>query len=685
MKNYTTQTSELYLSSLIAGFVASQVTIAGIEDFRFYDLTVTVCDINGVPVPGVSVRTYSKDWYISYPAAYEFLITDVNGSCKFNLPIGEWTIVAGGGNRFVSWQSGIALYLVASIDLETNTTIQIQPDHSVLLSFLDRNAAHSNVDDIHVCPSDLVPNCRMPKVGTTNNGQSILFTNANSPMTVFFARVPNSTKEGYFIFSHNMDPNSNAIVRGYGTGIKYILFDGRNPSNSAGRVCWLLCFPNEDMPLRYVNKAFVLNGQGEAYLSSDYMDYMFYVWMRGDMRNDDIYYWSQYQGLDLKENTSFTLQAGGPITRQFHFCPIPFDSSRVQFLFGPIFDAYGNEIRFYYPANSATPRFSLPITIWEYQGSPILYENNFVVDFGSNFGFEIKQFFPMSAVFRLEWDLGPWGGTNVLEGRLFDPQYSYGYEVVTSPNYEIRAALWQSATAEVLKDQLENAYSLFVNLAGTEPPPTHTNVFNIHPLGGWCSPVGGVEVYYGGFSWWHPKNPGSNDWEHTALHEIGHRLQADIFVPWSSPWFLRNTNGALNEGAAEIIRQYIEQGLHGEKSVRWQKAMAVEWFFSYLKNPVNSSKSTNLYFFLDVYLPRRFGWRIHELFFRNWVSVCKAMNDYGYNQQTIYTALYSVLYGENLAWAFQLCDLNVSEDQVAQAMQRIQDEFPIDETSLPSE
>jgi hypothetical protein len=165
-------------------------------------------------------------------------------------------------------------------------------------------------------------------------------------------------------------------------------------------------------------------------------------------------------------------------------------------------------------------------------------------------------------------------------------------------------------------------------------------------------------------------DPASLGWEGAALHEIGHRVESELFAqpPDSFP-----LSGARNEVVASTIAQHAISCLHGERLAWLHKKGEGERFFQNLEMPDNPPHPIwhNFFFVIQSYLPQRYSPEINHLFFRSWIKTCLDLTPLGYSEEEIYSALYSKLAGENLCWLFQLCDFSIDEARIIEAIRAI--------------
>ncbi len=652
----------LCLYCIISLVVSQPSVLAGIEEFQCFDVRVWVLDEFNRPVHGASVKAYSKDWPTSHP--YDgFVQTAADGTCYLRLPRGRWIIVAGGGAPFCSANSGRALFLASDMSIEEDTSLELRPEQSrsFFITFYDRADIPANVDQIYAAPSVLVPNCLMPDIGRTYNGECFVNTNASQEIALFLVRRPTSNHEGYFIFCDHTAASEDQEIRSSELKLNHIHFDGRAPDNSPGRIEWDLCFPYQDIERHYLHQYFEIDGSADAFLTPDFVNYYFWVHYRDE---DNWHYCFAYRGLDFSSTSETTLTAGGPLTYRVSILNLV-DSNRTQFLLGPVEDAYGNVLRWCFPG---TYELKIPITIRLNQDGRILYFWELNASKTDNFAFQVDRTFPPSSVFHIEWDIGPYAGSHIIEGLVHDSQYQYTFETVHTDHFDIHAPEGYHEKAIALGKHWEAAHSIFCDWIGGETPDTSERNFFIQPTGTWAS-YRGQELYLHGFQFWHPRDPASRQWEGVALHEIGHRIESEHFrIDGKS----LNLGGWKNEAVASLLGHLAIAGLHGDEFAWRHRRIEARSFFDQLENPdASSKKEEDLRFFVQTYLPRKYGPRIIRGFFREWNEAWSDLQSRGFSQDEAFAAIFSTLAGENLWWIFELCGFQGSQESIASAMDLI--------------
>jgi hypothetical protein len=627
------------------------ITEGGVEEFAIYNIEIQVTDAFGSPIQNAFVRIYSKDWFISYPQN-DFARTDAQGICSLSVPRGRWAVVVGGGEIFNARLSGQALFLYSEVYIESNDLITVYPDRSTSLLFLDRLDEVADVDAIYGAPSEMVPNCKMPNIGNTKEGNCTLFTNMSEGLSLLFIRKPTNQRDGYYIFEDNLVTTDEIITTTNTPSLKHvsIAFDSNGVDNISN-VTWHLCFPYQDRERANTFSSFSLkNLHGDVYTNIDYLNYTLFLQIADAMCQGNVMYWFRYQGVDLSQTSLHAIRAGGAITRQFRFADRSFFSwiNDSQFLLGPIVDAYGNEIRYYTSTDTDAPYFAHRMVVTDKPKGTVVHDADIELSSGG-LAFTVDMTFPETATFRLEWDMGPyWKEDTQIEGLLYDDEYRYTYEHTNTEHYDLHTPIHGENKVEAFASQLENAYAAMIELLGNEPSMLlGGRNFYVNPLGNWAHGEG-QELYYGGYSEWHPSDPASLKWTRKAYHEIGHRVAAEMYHPQYS------LSGPFGEATANTLADYVLEKLFGEAFAIPHRIIVAHIFFSSLADGIYDS-SKNSHFIMEVYLPQKYGIEIHKQFYRNWIDAYTILKPLGYEQMQIYVALYSLLADENLAWLFKLC------------------------------
>jgi len=501
----------------------------------------------------------------------------------------------------------------------------------------------------------------MPDIGRTKSGSITIHTNSSAELALFHTRIPNSEREGYFVFSDDIAPSHNHTIRSQFLQLSRIQLNGYGPDNSPGSIEWKFCFPYFDLQRHWGHTAFTLEGIGDAYCTPTFMNYLFYVKFS---QPEPWTYIFHLQGVDLEAEVNVNLSAGGPLTRNLSILNQRYDN-RTQFLLGPVEDSFGNRLQFYMPDSGI---LRIPYEIRDAGGDTVLHSDTFEV-LSDHLGFQVTQSFSDDAELTMDWDLGPYGGLSQLTCSLGDQEHAYQYDSVETPHFSIHAPAWFPDKTQDLAIRLEQAYGHFVDLLGVAPPITNERNFYIHPLGTWGSHWG-QELFLHGFVWWHPRDPASLGWEAASLHEIGHRMETELFGSSGAGFTFHDYR---NEAVASMLAQYVIEKIHGEEFAWLHRKEEGQRFFKNLHDP-NSSPyiaADNTFFVVESYLPRRYDPKINHLFFRNWMETCVLLKPLAYTEEEMYTALYSKLAGENLCWLFQLCGFDLDDLRVSEAIDQL--------------
>jgi len=537
------------------------------------------------------------------------------------------------------------------VEVDGEHLFEISPIHSFMVSFKNRNGNLDDVDKIYGSPNSLVPNCRMPVIGNTKGGHCTVATNLTDTVALFLCRWPRPHQEGYYLFEENVPTTDGIVIDAREERLKHLHFNSRGVKDEPANIAWRLCFPYQDAEQSSSFAAFSLAGEGDAYLNVDYLNYTFFLPVDSPHCEHRITYWFQYKGLSLTEGEPYSIGAGGPITRQFSFADRSFvgNPKHTQILLGPIIDSYGNHMR-WYNDGAGHSCFTHKLVIYDKPGGSVIHDADMDASSG-RLGLMVDRSFPATAFFELDWDMGPyWQDDPKISGLLYNSKHLYQYGYIQTPHFDIHVPISLVDKIEDLALRFEEGYAAMVELFGDEPQVSAASHFYVNPVGPWAG-LFGQESSYAGFLSWHPDDPASLTWQRIAFHEIGHRVANELYYP---DYHLSHD---LHEMTANLIGDYACMRIHGEEYVITRRSEMAHYFFSsitgldYCVGP----QWFNIFFIVQIYLPKNYGWNIHTQFYRNWINTHETLVPLGYRQEEICTALYSLLAGENLSWLFKTC------------------------------
>ena len=645
--------------SLLLSLVSS-LLYARTDDFCFALLEVVVCDEEHKPVAGTSVKLYSRDWPLVYPPADGFARTSADGACTFHVPCGDWTIVAGGSDSYSRPYSGAGLLIVKDyvIENDTRAVLEPAPNRACLLRFFDRSGHSAEIDEVYAAPTSMVPNCLMPVIGATRNGTCQIAADITEPVTLFLVSKPTTRREGYFLVLDSQQFSSDIDCRAEALSLKTVHFDGRDPLDRPGPIEWDFTFPSLDRG-RVMHAAFVASGRVDICSNLDFLNCFFWLYF-GDAQ--DWRYESSAQGVDLSKSPSATLVAGGPLTANLRVLS-PSPINLTQFLFDPV-DAHGNHIWWYF---STHVPLQISLEVRDSAEGTVLWSATF--DRRQNPSLQTDYFVPSPSLFTIDWDLGPYGGMKHFQGRLDDPTSQYQFETIATDHVTVHAPAGSGSKAAAFADRLEAAYGVCTKWIGRTPPVTQARNFYIEPCGLWASAYG-EELFVYGFLSWHPSNPGLDRWESCCFHEMGHRMEGEHFTVDGRYLGPSGRDGELAEAFADLLMSLVMDAIHGPQVGEFSRRSNTDWFFDTLAgNPIDETRrSRNVRFLIETYLPKRFGPDITTGFFQRWVNAWTVLNAKGFTQDETCAALYSVLAKQNLSALFKLCNPDVAEARIAEAM-----------------
>jgi len=635
--------------------VLAQTTAdAGVEEFAFCNLRVLVTDEVGAPVEAALVKVYSRKWPLCYPYHEDFARTAADGICDLRVPRGPWMVIVGGGKPCNEGAGGQALLLLSRVDVEGDTRCLMKPDHQFRLSFRDLTGTVSDVDTLSASPSAAVPWCRMPEIGKTRAGGCLIHTNLRENATLFLVRRPTDAREGYLLFVDR--PTSEDVeVDAAALELKRVHLTSSPPDGSTGGIEWRFGFPYEDTSRTTCHVAFNLRGESDVFLTSEFLNYCFFVnfAVNGGMWH----YMFHHQGVDLSAQQSAALMAGGPLSTQH----LRIDNIRdevLQWWLGPVTDQYGNVLQWYWPGGAN--RLSLPIRIYDARTGQAFHDSVFRIG-GDSLLFEIPVRVPSEVLeasrFQLWWDLGPYGGSRLIEGLVGDPEFRYEFDTIKTEHFDVHVPVGYHEKGVALGEQFEKGYRIITDWTGVEPAGGPERNFVVQPCGMVAGGLGQA-MYLHGFIWWHPRDPDSLRWLGGAFHEISHRMEGPFGF------------STVNEAMANVLAGRTIAALYGEEFIYPGCSSFSDDFFDYVSDPApdQARKKDNIMFVMTSYLPHRFGLGIHKDFLRLWNEARRALESEFYDQDDIVAALYSALAREDLTWLFALCDLQIAEARTTRGM-----------------
>ena len=644
----------------------------GPEQFAFFEVRVQILGDQGDPIQGAFLKAYCQDWPLLYPAQEQFLRTDSSGTGTFRVPRGEWIFMAAGGDPYLNGRTGRGLFMLDDVSVEADRTVQLRPTRSFAATFMDLRSLPCESDYLRAGVTSMAPICALMDIGQTRDGKCRIETNTDLPLTLFIGRKPTLNQEGYFVFWQRLEGRGEVSLQPERSELTTIQFECYDPQNRPGRVTWVFDFPYQDIEKRYAFVEFDLSGGGLAMFSPGFANYRPVVRLRDPAYQCDVSYELYLQGLKLRSGSQITLSAGGPLTRGLRFLPAPTgEDTRCMIMLGPTVDAHGNELQHYHRGIAGPDKdYKLPIRIRDEPSGNLLHEGTLDIR-SDHMAFQLQKHFPESAVLELDSDLGPYGGHERFQTRLYAPEIRYELAVFPTEHFTVHVPAAHQIKGPMIARRLEDAYAAMARVLGVTLGKVDSDNFYVHPEGLWAS-ARGQELFYHGFRWWHPNDPASKGWEGAALHEVGHRMVADAFACEPNPYPLQ---GHVNEAFASLLAQDAIAAIHGEAFAFAHREGEARRFFERLASPDNPphTPKDNLFFIIQTYMPKHFGNDIHTRFCQSWKDACLVLSPQKYQHNEIVATLFSALGGKNLAWLFNYAEWNLDEARIAEGVRKLRD------------
>ncbi|MCX7044797.1 MAG: hypothetical protein NTX50_04815 [Candidatus Sumerlaeota bacterium] len=655
------------LVALIALFVfLSGVTCGGIEEFRWVKLDIHVVDANGQPVEECQIKAYSQDWPLARPDS-GFVKTNARGIARMEIPRGRWLIVAGGGKAYNVPASGQGLLLAQVIEVAADAQFRLAADRLSAVSLMDRMGQWTDVDELYAAPSSLVPTALLPAIGTTLGGVCRIATNTDDPTLLFFVRKPTEKREGYFLSFDKRRLTGNLTCRAASESLRGVEFVSPGPNDKPGPVRWELAFTSLDLERSSGFVAFCVPGRCYAWTNLPFFRYLY--WANWPDHPQNWQYESYPQGLDLRKPGQASLKAGGKLSSQLRIVPKTV-LGNTQFCFDPVLDSFGNRIWWYFPQPGP---LKIDISLRARQDGGPLISTSF--DRSQNVSIQFDKQVPPNAFFRVHWPLGPWGGNQVIEGKLDEAKYQFKSETLTTPHFVIHYPQECQPKADDLARRLEDAYGVYAGWIGRDLPQTESRNIYIQPAGVWAS-AKGQEIYAHGFYFWHASDPAIGQWLHVIFHEVAHRFQGGHFRLLSGEPAYTSSNAA-EAGANQLATQAIDK-LFGQEAGAFARRFYADSFFAHVRDEsASTDNARNWAFVLTWYLPKRYGPDIITGHWRRWVESWTLLGARGYSKDEAFAALHSRMAGENLWWLFHFCGLDSTEAKIAEATAALPEEWRI--------
>jgi hypothetical protein len=621
------------------------------EDFEFADLTVTVLDEHGVPVPDAWVKAYSEQWGIRYPADWVvFEWSDSAGQVQFNLPKGDWLVTAGGGYTFTWGRPGEGLFVSGHVSLEETTSLVLQPDSSRSITFTDVDDDPLAGAEVLIALERLVPLLPFALAGQTGSGTLRLQLTSSESYSLLVLKRPEGAGAGYVLHLPHEPASGTFEYEADESRLAAVHFEAYDASMAPETLDMGVSLAWLDMDRMHGVLNFNVVGEAEVYFTPQLV--------RLNYRNlgyPNWYYFFVGDYLDLTAGSTTTLHLGGPLSAR---AKVLAKDSEVQ-LIVIVEDGFGNALDFFFP-DDGDP-LCIPVTLSESGGTPIHHGTLSSQGIGGRF--VLPDPVPPSARYSIELDLGPPYGTLDLEGDLFTPETTYGWEVTDTDHFALHTPLGYPEITCALAVETERAYDVLRSYLGEEIPGTVNGYIEPWPTSAGWAGTSVWQAWFGGFRWHDPDWP-ATIFEFVAWHELGHVFQFTGMIHGvECSWFC--------EPWATYLATLIVEDISGPRIAEWHRMTYRRRLFEFLAgDPIGAIDRMQYLFF---YLEDAFGRNIHRQLAHWWgdpsyPDARGALSAAGLvNALYQVTVLYSYLAGENLGWLFRLAGFEVPPDVVIDA------------------
>jgi hypothetical protein len=621
------------------------------ENFEFADLTVTVLDEHGAPVPDAWVKAYSEQWGIRYPADWVvFEWSDSAGQVQFHLPKGDWMVMAGGGYTFMWGRPGEGLFISGHVSLGESTSLVLQPDSSRTITFTDVNNDPLSGAEVLVAVDRLVPLLPFALAGQTGSGTVRLQLSSSESYSLLVLKRPEGASAGYVLHLPHESATGTHEYEADESQLAAVQFEAYDASLAPETLDMGVSLAWLDMDRMHGVLNFNVVGEAEVYFTPQLV--------RLNYRNlgyPNWYYFFVGDYLDLTPGSTTTLSLGGPLSANLKVLA---KGTEVQ-LIVIVEDEFGNMLDFFFP-DDGDP-LCIPVTLSESGGTPIHHGTLSSQGIGGRF--VLPDPVPPSARYSIELDLGPPYGTFDLEGDLFSPDTTYGWEVTDTDHFALHTPLGYPGITAALAVETERAYDVLRSYLGEELAGTVNGYIEPWPASaGW----GGTwvwQAWFGGFRWHDPDWP-ATIFEFVVWHELGHVFQFTGMIHGvECSWFC--------EPWATYLATLIIEDISGPGIAEWHRMNYRRRLFEFLEG--DSIGAIDRMQYLFFYLEDAYGRNIHRQLAHWWgdpsypdargaLSAAGLVN-------TLYqvSVLYSYLAGENLGWVFRLAGFEVPPDVVIDA------------------
>jgi parallel beta-helix repeat protein len=640
--------------------ISGTTTPSTLDEFRFVSVSLSVKDINGIPVGGAEVLAFSEDWGIRSPGTRDqqtFWSTDSSGNVSMTIPIGTWSFFAFSGSNYVNSHGGRGLF-VCSVDETINDNVSITLQPSATITIYPKDVSGNPIDvQASVMETHHTPIIPTDFAAVSNGGRLLIDVSGRYSYDLLLVKRPDSSSDGYYMTLRDIAGGFDNQIYFQPSQLSRITFQAYDENNNSTEGNVEVRLPGFDLNNRVID--FGLDGSATVYFTPSVVqfDYRF-------IESGWYFYLLGNNFFNLTAGSSQTISFGGPFSEELQVIPwastgaggSPAFSPRTQVWlkitdnFGHILNTLGTP--------SGKPQF--PFTLTQ-NGSTIFTSS---IPQGDPFTLYINAEYQKdsSPYFTVSGDLGPFG-TFHLNGTLISDATMYKIDNITTQHF-------LAAVPEGFPDQTTRTLSFMDKLY-----ETYENMMGA-PIDGQVQYE--VDIMGGGF-WWEnlpaptklllimyiTSDPLSPNTLFCNAHEFGHTRTLRSPTCIALDYFGESIPTLLAiEGISRI---------YGPNMWLWETGQHDLFFYHLRGTPlVDGYDLIETSQFVLAYIEKTYGWNAHKMVISGWSgnlsNLVQKLTQNGFNQVEILATLYSYVVDNNLGWLFEMAGLGVTEARVNQGL-----------------
>jgi hypothetical protein len=628
---------------------------SGKDEFAFVNVTITVQDINGLPVGDAEVSAFSEEWGVVYPSRDYGQQANADGIAELRIFKGNWSFFASRGS------GNIGLFVVKNDLVDSNISVILRPDSTVNLSLSDFDSKPMGDIEVLVVDTNHIPMVRLPYCGTSDiNGSAELEVSSDYHYDVVLIHRPavgKSNGEAYLFHIKDVAPESNASFIANRNQLSCIRFDISNKTGAKG-----------------------LHSDLEVQIPSVSLQQSFGFWRDENILWDELNLWMTPEEalfrreewgngwnfgfyprvIELQANTTYDQKVGGALYLNILFHPDLNEGRQFWIL---VKDSFNN-VMHHFTDSQGKAKMSIKLT------DPI---NGSVIWQGELDSSVFQAFLPVSPFglcYEVNLNLGFFGSYD-FSGDVDSAMLTIVN--VTTEHFLIQYPQGFEKNLTNLETYVEEAYNLMSqetghNVVSQNPDGKIHLVFPLAEVGwsGGSTIAVALGFFAGDEAFNYPVYKGDT-FKFVFGHELGHSFQgsSELEDYYIEGWF--------GEPFASMLSYKVNTKLCGPKIGFYLES--THWgdnFFRYLAGDKSVDTAWRTHFIL-AFLERSHGMEIHRNFIQLWANQTrnaskKELLEDGFSENETIAILYSSLAKENLAWLFQLAGFDITEQRVSQGL-----------------